>query len=76
MSEYVWIFYNRQDSEYASYNKQREIIVQVRGFLLRYSGIQNPEPFVKIQLLSIFAEGFEYVSGFKYVRVLNIGKFS
>ena len=33
---------NRQDSEYVSYNTQREVILQVNEYLLRDELIQNP----------------------------------
>ena len=42
MSEYVQIFDNRQGSEYVSYNKQREVTIQVNKYLLRDGRIQNP----------------------------------
>ena len=35
MPEYVWIYDNRQGSEYASYNTQREVTLQVNEYLLR-----------------------------------------
>ena len=34
MPEYVWIFDNRQDAEYLSYNTQRKVTLQVNKYLL------------------------------------------
>ena len=76
-------------SEYASYNTQRKVTLQV--ITSTYWEIQNPVKDLRwstlkkqLQFLTIFAnisilnlwDGSEYVSGFKYVRVLNIHKFS
>ena len=39
--EYVWIYNNRQGSEYVSYNTQREVTLQVNEYLLSNRPIQN-----------------------------------
>ena len=41
MPEYVWIYDNRQGSEYASYNTLPEVTLQVNEYLLRVRRIQN-----------------------------------
>ena len=42
MAEYVWIYDNRHDSEYISYNALREDTLQVNQYLLRDGNIQSP----------------------------------
>ena len=42
MPEYVWIYYNKQDSEYVSYNTYCKVTLQVNEYLLRDKHIQNP----------------------------------
>ena len=42
MSEYVWIYDNRQGSAYTSYNIQREVTPLVNEYLFRDGRIQNP----------------------------------
>ena len=89
MPEYVWIYDNRQDSEYAPYSAWVEVTLKVNQYLLRDRHIQNPvktkmERFGKITFVNFFCkklklkswEGSKYVFGFKYVRVVNIRKFS
>ena len=41
MPEYVWIYDNRQDSEYVSYNTQSEVTLPVNEYLLRDRSIQD-----------------------------------
>ena len=41
VTEYVWIYHNRQGSEYTLYNIEREVTLQVRKYLLRDRRIQN-----------------------------------
>ena len=41
MLEYVWIYNNRQDSEYILYSAWREVTLQVNEYLLRDKRIQN-----------------------------------
>ena len=42
MPVYVWIYNNRQGSEYISYNTYREVTLEVNEYLLRDRRIQNP----------------------------------
>ena len=35
MTEYVWIYDNRQGSEYVLYNIEREVTLQVHKYLLK-----------------------------------------
>ena len=41
MPEYIWIYNNRQRSEYASYNTKHEITPQVNEYLLKEGCIWN-----------------------------------
>ena len=41
MSEYVCIYGKSQGFEYVSYNTQRKVTLQVNGYLLRDTHIQN-----------------------------------
>ena len=85
MPEYVWIYNNRHDFEYASYKIWLEVILQVNKFSLKDECIQNPVNDLRhLWLLTIFSKHFiinlwddyKYVSGSKYVRVLNISGLS
>ena len=42
MSDYIWIYDNRQDSEYVSYNIQRQDNLQVNEYLSWDWLIQKP----------------------------------
>ena len=44
MPEYVWVYDNRQDFEYISYNAKREVTLEFKYFeyLLRDGWFQNP----------------------------------
>ena len=42
MPEYIWIYDNRQGSEYESYNTQRKVPLEVNEYLLRDRQIQEP----------------------------------
>ena len=42
MSDYIWIYDNRQGSEYVSYNIQRQENLQVNEYLLWDRLIHNP----------------------------------
>ena len=42
MPEYIWIYDNRQGSEYVSYKIECEVILQVNEYLLRDGDVQNP----------------------------------
>ena len=42
MPEYIWIYNNRQCSEYVSYKTEREVTLQVNECLLRNGHIPNP----------------------------------
>ena len=65
MPEYVCTFDNRQGSEYESDNKQREVTVQVYGYLLRDRRIQKQVKDLrvnalgkKIWFLTIFSKNY------------------
>ena len=86
MPGYVWIYNNRQDFEYVSRNTLCEVTLQVNEYLLRdsepskLSAIERFEKiiivcpvFCKISFINSW-ECSEWVSGFKFVRVLNIRK--
>ena len=87
--EYVWIYDSRQGSQYVLYNILRKVTLQVISFY--WHAYSKPVQKFKmeclgktLQFLTIFAktcvlifwEGCEYVLGFKYVRGLNVCKFS
>ena len=42
MSKYVWIYDNKQGSEYVSHNTYRVVTLQLNEYLLRERNIQNP----------------------------------
>ena len=42
MSKYVWIYDNKQGSEYVSHNTYRGVTLQLNEYLLRERNIQNP----------------------------------
>ena len=42
MLEYVWIYDNRQGSEFVSYNTYREVTLKYNKYLLSEGRTQNP----------------------------------
>ena len=77
MPVYVWIYNNRQGSEYISYNTYREITLEVNEYLLRDSYRDKYRfltIFEKNSILNLW-EGSEYVSEF-WISLLNIPNFS
>ena len=78
MTKYVWIYDNRQGSEYVLYNtvrgystepSQRTTIKRIGKIIIAFT------IFVKHSILNLW-QGSEYVLGFKHFRVLDIPEVS
>ena len=89
MPQYGWIYLNKtwiclNMSEFTIINRFLNMVtVRVNGYLLTDRCMQNPIYYLRWSALEKLCkklnlkswEGYEYVSDFKYVRVLNIRKF-